>query len=78
MFAGEPAFTITANVAPPPRGGIFDLAHPDNPFAEYSMVFVSYCTGDLHLARMNTTYTNEDARGKRQDERRIGALWTFT
>ena len=67
-FAGEPAFKTTANVAPPPPGGIFDLAHPDNPFAEYSMVFVSYCTGDLHLGERDTTYTNEDARGKRQFE----------
>jgi hypothetical protein len=65
-FDGEPIFKATANVAPPPQGGIFDLAHPDNPFAEYSTVFVSYCTGDLHLGASDTTYTNEDARGTRQ------------
>jgi hypothetical protein len=63
---GGPTFKATANVAPPPRGGIFDLDHPHNPFAEYSMVFVSYCTGDLHLGARDTTYTNEDARGTRQ------------
>lgn len=68
MFAGEPAFKTTAHVAPPPPAGIFDLAHPDNPFAEYSMVFVSYCTGDVHLGERDTTYTNEDVRGKRQFE----------
>jgi Pectinacetylesterase len=62
----EPAFRPTANMAPPPPGGIFDLTNPDNPFAEYSMVFVSYCTGDLHLGERDTSYTNEDARGKRQ------------
>lgn len=28
--------------------GIFDLANPDNPFREYDMVFVPYCTGDVH------------------------------
>ena len=66
MLDGEPAVRRIANVAPPPPGGIFDLAHPDNPFAEYSMVFVSYCTGDLHLGEHDTTYTDEDARGKRE------------
>ena len=63
---GGPAFKPTANVAPPPQSGIFDLAHRDNPFAEYSMVFVPYCTGDLHLGARDTTYTIEDARGTRQ------------
>ena len=29
--------------------GIFDFANPDNPFADYSVVYVPYCTGDLHL-----------------------------
>ena len=65
-FALDSSFKATANLVPPPRSGIFDLAHPDNPFAGYSMVFVSYCTGDLHLGARDTTYTNEDARGMRQ------------
>jgi hypothetical protein len=63
---GGPAFKPTANVAPPPQSGIFDLAHPDNPFAGYSMVFVPCCTGDLHLGARDTTYRIEDARGTRQ------------
>lgn len=29
--------------------GIFDLADKRNPFRDYSMVFVPYCTGDVHL-----------------------------
>jgi hypothetical protein len=62
---GDPAFKATANAAPPPPSGIFDLAHPDNPFTGYSMVFVSYCTGDLHLGERDTTYTIEDGRGTR-------------
>ena len=33
----------------PGSGGIFDLANPANPLADYSMVVVPYCTGDLHL-----------------------------
>ena len=65
-FNGEPTFKATANVLPPPPGGIFALADPDNPFADYSMVYVSYCTGDVHLGASDTTYTYEDARGPRQ------------
>src|SRR5215207_4829777 len=63
---GGPAFKPTANVAPPPPTGIFDLSHPDNPFAGYSMVFVPYCTGDLHLGARDATYTIEDANGTRR------------
>ena len=29
--------------------GIFNLEHPDNPFAAYDMVVIPYCTGDVHL-----------------------------
>ena len=28
--------------------GIFDREHPANPVADYNMIVVSYCTGDLH------------------------------
>lgn len=33
----------------PEAGGIFDLKNDANPLADYSMVVVPYCTGDLHL-----------------------------
>lgn len=36
--------------------GIFDLENPDNPFADYSMVFVPYCTADVHIGNAETTY----------------------
>lgn len=29
--------------------GIFDFDNADNPFADFSVVFVPYCTGDLHI-----------------------------
>lgn len=29
--------------------GIFDFANPDNPFAAYSVLFIPYCTGDVHI-----------------------------
>lgn len=36
--------------------GIFDFDNPENPFADYNMVFVSYCTGDVHLGDATVTY----------------------
>lgn len=37
-------------------GGIFDLVRPDNPFADWSIVFVPYCTGDVHLGNVEQQY----------------------
>jgi hypothetical protein len=36
--------------------GIFDLDNPENPFADYSMVFVPYCTADVHIGNSVKTY----------------------
>ena len=41
------------------RGGIFDRANPDNPFADYSFIFVPYCTGDVHLGDVTREYSPE-------------------
>ena len=45
---------------PRTRKGAFDTANPENPFSEWSQVFVSYCTGDVHLGARDTTYTKRD------------------
>jgi len=37
-------------------GGIFDFANPDNPFADWSIVYVPYCTGDVHIGNTTTDY----------------------
>jgi hypothetical protein len=29
--------------------GLADLSNPDNPFKDWNIVFVSYCTGDIHF-----------------------------
>jgi hypothetical protein len=31
------------------RSGIFDFNHPDNPFADYTYVYVPSCTGDVYM-----------------------------
>lgn len=36
--------------------GIFDFENPDNPFADWSMVYVPYCTGDVHLGNTTMDY----------------------
>jgi len=38
--------------------GIFDFDNPLNPFADYSVVYVPYCTGDVHVG--NTTHDYGD------------------
>jgi len=40
----------------PDREGMFDFADERNPFADYSVVFVPYCTGDVHLGNATTDY----------------------
>jgi hypothetical protein len=39
--------------------GIFDLDNPDNPFKDWFLVFVPYCTGDVHWGDNTQTYTAE-------------------
>jgi hypothetical protein len=38
--------------------GIFDFDNPDNPFADYSFVYVPYCTGDVHSGNTTKDYGN--------------------
>jgi hypothetical protein len=41
--------------------GIFDADNPRNPIVDYSMLFISYCTGDVFLGDTDVTYENEDS-----------------
>lgn len=50
---------------PSTAGGIFDFENAENPFADYSVVFLPYCTADVHIGNSDTTYTvgeGDDAR----------------
>ena len=38
--------------------GIFAFDEPDNPFADHSMVFAPYCTGDVHIGDAVVSYTS--------------------
>jgi hypothetical protein len=40
-------------------GGIFDFARADNPFADYSFIYVPLCTGDAYLGDVTREYSPE-------------------
>jgi Pectinacetylesterase len=44
---------------PAQEGGIFDLARAENPFLDYSFVYVPSCTGDMHLGDVTREYSPE-------------------
>lgn len=44
--------------------GIFDFENSENPFADYDMVFVPYCTGDVHIGSGERTYSYQNAGGE--------------
>lgn len=39
--------------------GMFELDRADNPFADYSFVYVPSCTGDMHLGDATHVYSPE-------------------
>jgi hypothetical protein len=47
--------------SPVNAGGIFDDDNPRNPFANWSKVFIPYCTGDIHIGSNDVVY--EDTTG---------------
>jgi hypothetical protein len=58
-LSGNPTYDPVVGVYDSPGehlDGIFDLENPENPFADYSMVFVPYCTADVHMGNRVTTY----------------------
>ena len=38
--------------------GILDLENPENPFKDWSFVFIPYCTADIHWGNNTHTYTS--------------------
>ena len=49
----DPNFTI---------GGVFNLESPNNPFHDHTMLFVPYCTGDVHIGNRVANYTSASGR----------------
>lgn len=47
---------VGADEDPATIGGVFDLDNPDNPFGDWSIVYVPYCTGDVHIGNVERDY----------------------
>jgi Pectinacetylesterase len=43
--------------------GIFDFENSENPFSDYDVVFIPYCTGDVHIGSGEKNYSYQDASG---------------
>lgn len=48
--------SVTDGDSPKGQGGIFDSANPQNPFRDYSVVYIPSCTGDVHTGDNVRTY----------------------
>jgi Pectinacetylesterase len=48
--------SIGPDASPTGQGGIFDFADERNPFADYSVLFVPYCTADAHIGKTTRKY----------------------
>ena len=62
---GKPTYTMTSDSANDVsvRTGIFDVANPANPVRDFTMVFIPYCTGDVHLGTREVEYELPGAKG---------------
>ena len=61
---GHATYTTRADSANDPTpDGIFDLANPANPLRDFTMVFVPYCTGDVHLGSRTVEYVTPGTAG---------------
>lgn len=53
---GTTSFTRTVGDTLDASSGIFDFENPANPFRDWSVVYVPYCTGDVHLGNATHDY----------------------
>jgi Pectinacetylesterase len=53
---GRDLYSTKVSEGPTGEGGIFDFADVRNPFADYSFVYVPYCTGDVHIGNTTREY----------------------
>jgi hypothetical protein len=49
-------YNIRVDEGPTGQGGMFDFADERNPFADHSVIYVPYCTGDAHIGNATTEY----------------------
>lgn len=62
----------------PAQSGIFDFGNRENPFRDYTVVFVPYCTGDAHLGSRTVAYKPSLQVHHKGHANAMAALrWTF-
>jgi glyoxylase-like metal-dependent hydrolase (beta-lactamase superfamily II) len=54
--------------------GIFDFSRTDNPFLDHTVVYAPYCTGDVHLGRLDRAYPPEEGQQPEQQTGKQGEL----
>ena len=64
---GSPWFDDSVSQLDDPAagGGLLDLERADNPFRDYSVVFIPVCTGDVHIGDNVHTYVRREGGGSR-------------
>ena len=57
----RPTYNPSINNANSPigAGGLFDDDNAENPFKEWSKVFIPYCSGDIHVGSKSVTYIDD-------------------
>ena len=62
---GRSSFNATADTSLDGSGGdgIFAFDNPENPIRDWSVVFVPYCTGDVHLGDATVTFDAPERDG---------------
>ncbi len=60
----RPTYTMTSDSANDAsvRQGIFDVANEANPVRDFTMVYIPYCTGDVHLGTRTVDYEKGASR----------------
>jgi len=52
----QPTYRRDPDVIEPLSKGIFEFSHKDNPFRDHSVLYVPYCTADVHLGQNDAVY----------------------
>ena len=68
----RPSYTVNLNgINPEGSHGILAMDHPENPFADYTVVYAPYCSGDVHLGDSERRYNAAAMNGHEPHELHI-------
>jgi hypothetical protein len=75
----EPTYVWSIRESEPPDQGLLALDHPDNPLGGATVVYVPYCTGDVHLGAREVRYEDGFAvRHRGRDNVQAALDWAFS